>query len=467
MRSLKALLLAPTDIAPLVWFRLVFGVTMVVEVFRYLSRGWVKSYYIEPAFFFSYYGFDWVNPWPGNWMYVHFAALGVLGAMLALGLLYRVAAPLFWLGVTYVFLLDQTQYLNHMYLVCLLAFLLIWLPGGQAFALDARLGLARPRDTAPAWMLWLLRAQVGLVYFFGGIAKLESDWLSGVPGAMFLQGWTLTEPLAEIEWAARAFAFSGAAFDLFVVPGLLWRRSRPWAIGAVLLFHLTNAQLFRIGIFPWLMLAVTPIFFEPSTVRRWLERWVPWLAPKAPSKASRKASSKAAPKTSTALESPRWQEAGLAFFGLWLAIQCLLPLRHWLYPGQVNWTEEGHNFSWHMKLRNKEGRVRFQARDSLTGERWKIDPRSLLSNRQYTKMSTRPDMVLQFAHELARRYEREGRPGVQIHADMHVSLNGRPRQELVDAGVDLAAQPWTWRAASWIVPLRDAPLAFSRAEEEP
>ncbi|MDF2697959.1 MAG: Vitamin K-dependent gamma-carboxylase, partial [Labilithrix sp.] len=29
----------------------------------------------------------------------------------------------------------------------------------------------------PAWVLWLVRFQIGLVYFYGGVGKLETDWL--------------------------------------------------------------------------------------------------------------------------------------------------------------------------------------------------------------------------------------------------------------------------------------------------
>jgi hypothetical protein len=438
MRLLRDRLLAPVDSAPLAYFRLVFGCTMVVEVLRFFSRGWIQSYYVKPSFFFSYHGFDWIKPWPGGGMYLHFAALGVLGALIAVGLFYRVAAPLFWLGITYVVLLDQTHYLNHLYLVCLLAFLLSWLPGAGVFSLDTHLGRTPPRPTVPAWMLWLLRIQIGLVYFFGGIAKLDADWLSGAPGSMLLRGWSLTAPLAESLWASRMFAFSGLAFDLLVVPGLLWRRTRPWAVAAAVVFHLTNARLFSIGIFPWLMLAVLPLYFEPQTVRRWLERVWPGRAPRA---------------SEAVTASPRWQQAGLAFFGLWLAVQGLLPLRHWLYPGEVNWTEQGHNFSWHMKLRVKRGDARFEAVDPRTGERWKVDVGPLLSKRQYSKMTTRPDMVLQLAHHIAHRYEREGRPGIQVYADVQVSLNGRPPQPLVNPEINLAAQPRTWRAADWVLPL--------------
>ncbi|HYH98268.1 HTTM domain-containing protein [Hyalangium sp.] len=450
MSPLRDRLLAPVDIAPLAYFRIVFGITMMVEVFRFFSKGWIKSYYIKPDFFFSYYGFDWVKPWPGDWMYLHFALLGVLGALIAAGLLYRIAAPLFWLGITYVFLLDQTNYLNHMYMVCLLAFLLIWMPGSAAFSVDTRLGLVRPRETAPAWMLWLVRAQVGLVYFFGGIAKLDADWLSGKPGAMFLSSWELTAPLAETEWTARLFALGGTSFDLLVFPALLWRRSRPWAVAAAVAFHLTNSQLFRIGIFPWLMMAALPLFFEPQTVRQWLERLLPGRTPQGGAEVA---------------ESQRWQRAGLAFFGIWLTIQCLVPLRHWLYPGEVNWTEQGHNFSWHMKLRNKSGEARLEAYDPGSGKRWKVDLDRILSRRQYTKMTTRPDMILQLAHLIARRNERHGRPGVQIYADVKVSLNGRPPQPMVDPKVNLAAQERSVGNAEWILPLSGEAVVFEPSPE--
>lgn len=438
-------LLAPVDIAPLAYLRLVFGAVMAVEVVRFLAHGWVRADYLEPVFLFRYYGFSWVPVWPGAWMYVHFGVVGVSAVLVALGLWYRAGAAVLWAGFSYVFLLDQTHYLNHLYLVCLVAFLFVWLPAGSAYSLDVRLGRTPARAEIPAWTLWLLRAQLGLVYFFGGVAKLEADWLSGVPGSMFLDNLALTAPLAEQEWSARAFALAGVAFDLLVVPGLLFRRTRPFAVAAAVAFHLMNAALFRIGIFPWLMLLSTPIFFEPETVRRWMDRVRKRPKPSPQERVSR-----------------GWQRAGLAFFFAWLTLQTALPLRHWLYPGTANWTEEGHNFSWHMKLRTKRGEARFFARDPRTGESWEVDVRLMLTDRQYRKMATRPDLVLQLAHALARGYaEKEARPGMEIRAEVSAALNGRPPQPLVDGSVDLAAQPWSVWPSPWIVPFRGGPVTVS------
>jgi hypothetical protein len=114
-------LFAPVDIASLVCFRAAFGAIMLWEVGRYVSHGWIKRYYIEPTFHFTYYGFGWVRPWPGNGMYWHFYGLGLLAFCMALGLGYRLTATLSFLGFTYLFLLDQTQYLNHFYLICLVS----------------------------------------------------------------------------------------------------------------------------------------------------------------------------------------------------------------------------------------------------------------------------------------------------------------------------------------------------------
>ena len=76
-----------TDIASLVYFRVVFGAILIWEVFRYFDHGWISRYYIDPAFHFTYLGFGWIEPWPGTGMYVHFILLGALALCIALGIL--------------------------------------------------------------------------------------------------------------------------------------------------------------------------------------------------------------------------------------------------------------------------------------------------------------------------------------------------------------------------------------------
>src|SRR5436190_11597243 len=263
----------PVDIAWLVFFRVAFGSIMLWEVLRYIISGRIRRYYIEPTIFFSYFGFDWVKPWPGDGMFLHFVLLGALAICIALGLFYRAAALLFAIAFTYVFLLDQSLYLNHLYLVCLVSLLLVFLPANRAASLDSRWEIVRGCQSAPSWTLWLLRAQIGLVYFFGGIAKLNGDWLRGEP----IRDWLAARSTLPIvgQWlthdaAAWIFAYGGLCFDLLIVPALLWKRTRVWAFMAAVLFHLTNAAVFNIGIFPWFMIAATTVYFEPDWPRRWL-----------------------------------------------------------------------------------------------------------------------------------------------------------------------------------------------------
>jgi len=93
--------------------------------------------------------------------------LAVLAVLIMLGCLYRVSATLFFLGYTYLFILDQANYRNHWYLICPIRFLMIFVPARRAFSVDAWWRSSLRSDTAPAWTLWMLRAQMGIVYFFG------------------------------------------------------------------------------------------------------------------------------------------------------------------------------------------------------------------------------------------------------------------------------------------------------------
>jgi vitamin K-dependent gamma-carboxylase-like protein len=459
-RSARELLrgaFAPVDIASLACFRVAFGAVMVWEVYRYFTKGWIASYYIRPEFYFTYYGFGWVRPWPGEGMYVHFAVMGLAALCVTLGLFYRASAAVFFFAFTYVFLLDQTRYLNHFYLISLIAFLMIFLPVHRALSLDARRRPELRSDTAPALALWLVRAQVGIPYFYGGLAKLNGDWLRGEPIRSWLAARTdfplIGRHFTE-EWMVYSFAYGGVLLDLLIVPLLLWRRSRPYAFAVGVLFHATNAVLFRIGIFPWMMMAATTIFFRPD----WPRRLGLLPGPRHhPAVAGRERLSDAT--------LPRGYPLALA--ATWILVQALFPLRHFLYPGNVSWTEEGHRFAWHMKLRDKDAYARFEVTDSAAGRTWTVSPRRYLTRTQASKMAGQPDMILQFAHRLAAEARLAGESGVQVRARVTAALNGRDPQLLVDPEVDLAAQPRSLRHASWIVPLHQ-PLPWrSPPHEQP
>jgi len=68
-------------------------------------------------------------------------------------------------------------------------------------------------------------------------------------------------------------------------------------------------------------------------------------------------------------------------------------------------------------------------------------------------MATQPDMILEAAHVVADDFRRRGVRAPEVRADVLVSLNGRPRQRLVDPAVDLAAErdgvaPFRWLLAA-------------------
>ncbi len=148
----------------------------------------------------------------------------------------------------------------------------------------------------------------------------------------------------------------------------------------------------------------------------------------------------------------------LAFIGIWLAFQILFPLRHLLYPGYVSWTEEGHNFSWQMKLRDKNAVAYFVVRDPVANHIWQIVPAAYLLPHQTRKMIKRPDMILQFAHYLADIWaEQGGIEGVEVRAWVCVSLNGREEALLIDPNRDLTKVELSLRKADWILPLEHPP----------
>ena len=422
-------------------FRIGFGLLGITAVCRFAAKGWISDLYVEPAYHFTYSGFWWVQPWPAWGMYAHFFLLALASLGVALGYRYRLSITAFFLLFTYVELIDKTTFLNHYYWVSLVSFLMIFLPLHRTASLDAK--RSPTPGTVPAWTIWVLRAQVGVVYVFGGIAKLNPDWLfHAQPMRVWLYNsgdLLLVGPLLKEAWVAYAMSWTGAFFDLTIVGWLLWRRSRPIAYAVLVVFHVMTWLLFPIGMFPWIMIAGALVFFPVD----WPSR-LPFMG--------RLFASAPLPKPQRVSQlSWKWY-AGVAVLAIYALAQIMVPMRHWLYPGNVRWNEEGYRFSWRVMLTEKTGHAQFKVTDPSTREEWLEYPEHYLTPLQVERMAHQPDMVLATAHIIANDLDRRGRKGVEVRADVFVAFNGRRAERLIDPGVDLARIEPGIGPKTWLLP---------------
>ncbi len=442
VRRWTASLFEPVDGASIAVFRIALGFVIAWDVVRYWQFGWIVEYYIRPKYHFGYLYLDWVKPLPGDWMYAHFAVMGVAAILVGLGLFYRPAIIVLWFLYTWKFLIEKSVYMNHYYLIGLLCFLFIFIPAHHTWSLDRR---RHPEwtQTVPRWTIYLLRFQLFIVYFYGAIAKLNPDWLRGEPmlSAITARVPGVPEIATHFPPALLAYAIAyGGIFNDAMVPILLSiRRTRVIGFLCAIVFHVMNEIFLSIGVFSYLMSVADTVFFDPDWPRRLAARWkrTPYVG------------AAAAPSSASALRGG--QRAALAALGLYVAFQLLMPLRHFLYPGYVSWTEEGHRFSWHMKLRGKQSAMSIVAYLPSTDTRFAIDPREDLTDRQLRKVFTFPDMLLQYVHFKRDELRAAGADPV-ITVEWHCSLNGQPARLLVDPNADLAKyessiwpQPWILR----------------------
>lgn len=432
----------PCDSAGLAVIRIAIGLAIAWFALDTLTSSSLDADFMRPRMHLTYLGFGWVRPWPAPGMYVHFAVMLAAAVGTAAGLFYRASALLMLLTFSHAFLIERSLYNNHYYLQVLLALLATVLPLHACWSIDAWRRPQVRRPALPRWMLTLVRFQIGIVYFYGGLAKLNADWLRGQPMRMWLKAQTdypVIGGLLTEEWMVQLFVWGGLLIDLLAVPGLMWRRTQAAMFVLLTLFHLLNATLFTIGVFPWLMIALTTVFLSPDWPRRLLRQAPSALA-------------------ATTQPAPAWtmrRRCGAVLLGLYVGLQILVPLRQFLYPGNPSWTERGQLFSWRMMLRQKRSAIRMDVTDRQTGRRGVIDLHAHLNPRQLVAMSRDPDLILQVAHKLAELLRQHGMPDVEIRAQALSALNGRKPQLLIDPTVDLVPQRRGLRAYQWVMPLTE------------
>jgi vitamin K-dependent gamma-carboxylase len=435
----------PLDAASVAAFRIAIGALLLISTLRFFAHGWVREFYGVPRHFFSYWGFAWVRPLPLLAMYALYALIAGAALCLMLGLASRAAALLAALSFGYAHFCDKANYLNHYYLVTLLLGLLAFLPVDREYSGRVWRRASERRGQVRAWVLYLLRFQIGVVYLFGGLAKLNADWLVhaeplriwvAANGELPVFGPLLSEP-----WAAFVFSWCGALFDLCIVPLLSWRVTRAPAYAVLLVFHVLTALLFRIGMFPWLMIVSATIFWSPSWPRHLIARWL---------------GSPGTPPFGIAGE-PLAKSLGV-IVAAYVAAQVLLPLRSALYPGNTLWSEEGFRFAWKVMLVEKAGSLAFAVEDQA-GRRHAVSSSEYLTPFQARMAATQPDMIRELAYWIARDHAARGGGAVRVYADSEVSFNGRLRSRLIDPKQDLGSARDGLAAKPWILPApSDAPV---------
>ena len=446
--SHKIYITKQTKAAPLAVFRILFGFMMLASIIRFWSFGWIETLYIEPVFSFSYYGFYWL-PNLGQFTYLLFIICGISAFFVAIGYRYRLSIVLFFLSFTYIELLDKTTYLNHYYLIICLSFLLIFLPANCCYSIDA-LRIKKIRaNNVPAWSINSIKFLLCIVYFFAGLAKLNSDWLLN---AMPLQIWLPSKydipflgDLLQQSWIHYAFSWGGAFYDLAIPFLLLWKPSRSIAFIFVVIFHVLTRILFPIGMFPFIMIVSALIFFDATFHERILS-FFSWLLKKIRlfrlvkvNDLQKEKSSKIAPYV----------------VALFIVVQLLLPWRYVLYPKELFWTEEGYRFSWRVMLMEKAGYAQFIIKNTKTGSQFAVNNSDFLTPFQEKQMSTQPDFILEYAHYLGAHFKSQGHQNIAVHVESYVALNGRLSQPFISPEVNLLDVEDTFEHKDWILEFND------------
>lgn len=418
---------------------------MFISILRFWLMGWIEELYIAPSFHFTFYGFEFVKPL-GSYTYLLFLICGISALGIMAGLRYRLSAVLFFVSFSYIELMDKAYYLNHYYFIAVVGFLMIWLPAGNFCSLDIRLNYARTYTHVPRWCIGSIRFILCIVYFYAGLAKLNSDWLLN---ALPLKIWLPSKydlPLiggwVDELWMAYLFSWFGAIYDLTIWIFLLFKRTRRFAFPVVIIFHVCTSIFFpAIGMFPYIMILGSLIFFDEKLS-------LPLLTRLNKTKETRQQTLDKKFSTVSYILLP--------FF----LFQALFPLRYALYPGELFWTEEGYRFSWRVMLMEKAGMATFTVKDLASKQKRVVNNGNYLNAVQEKQMSFQPDMIVQFANFLGDEFKKQGYIRPTVFVESYATLNSRPIQLLIDPKTDLYKQGDDFQHKKWITRFNDEIKGF-------
>jgi len=210
---------------------------------------------------------------------------------------------------------------------------------------------------------------------------------------------------------------------------------------AVVIFHVFTRVLFSIGMFPYIMIISTLIFFEA----KYHIQFIAFLNKKITFRFKKHSILKIE-------RFPIYNKAIISILALFLVFHLCFPWRYLAYPGELFWTEEGYRFSWRVMLMEKAGHTSFKIVDGKTKKFFYVDNADFLSKFQEKQMSFQPDFILEYAHYLGDHFKNQGHKNIEVYVDAYVSLNGRLSTVYIDKNMDLYKEKESFKPKKWIIP---------------
>ena len=425
MDRIQAYLGKRIDNSSLVFFRMGFGLLLCLECWGAIATGWVSKNLVNPKFTFNYIGFDWIQCLVGEGMYIYFIVMGLLGVLIMLGLFYRPAIILFTIMWSISYLAQKTSYNNHYYLLILISGLMSFSPAHKNRSCDVLWrGVTRDDKCSYAY-IFIFIAQIGIVLLYASFNKMHGDWFRAEAISIWFSSksdYPIIGGLLSEKWFQLIVAWGGIIFDGTIIFLLFFKRTRTLGVVLSFLFHLFNSFVFQIGIFPYLSLLFIVFFYPGEKIRK------PFFKD-----------------TATVVDQPhKLGKTPILLISAYLLIQLLLPIRHYVIPGDVVWTGEGKKMSWRMMLKARRGIISFRVENPESGEKVKVKLNDYLYPKQRARMSVNNDMIWQFSQRLKEEYLKKGWKSVKIFVDAKVKINKGSFRTLIDPKTDLAAAKWSY-----------------------
>ena len=421
-------ILQPRPNGYLALFRLAFGAILTLRIAWYLASGNV-DYLANTQILFDFPGFGWLPELPGpayRWLLI---GLIPFALTYTAGVMFRLSAAVLTVGWGLFFFADMATWGNLDYLIAWFLLLSVFIPADSRLSHTLRWRPGNAYRSAPIWVLWILRFQLGVVYFFAGVVKIDAGWLSGRTFEYFVAVENHNPMLAGLlNWPAFApmMAWSGMFFDLLIVPAMLWRPTAKLAFPAMIFFHVFNYVFIGLGTIPPVMIVLTLVVFLPTQttegICQTLETMLGFEPPR--------------------LDWPTPIRSRTAVAGVLavVLVQTALPLRHFLYPGDARWHQQGQVYSWWLRTVHSDVHVKFYATYRGSDGEIAIAPLDYIDVEQKA-MAIDPQMLVEFAHHVADSLRAQGKTDVRVVADITKALNRGERYRFLPRDLDLSRVP--------------------------